>query len=66
MSRSVPPCSSPSREPIERGIGGRHGVVDKERERDDECAQRNALHVDAGDLHDGEHDGERQRYGESR
>ena len=49
------------RQPREHGVGRRHRVVDQQRERDDERAERDALHVDAGELHDREHDGERQR-----
>ena len=39
----------------------RHGVVDQQGQRDDQRAERDALQVDADELHDREHDGERQR-----
>ena len=36
------------RQPREHGVGRRHGVVDEQRQRNDERAKRNALHVDVG------------------
>jgi hypothetical protein len=51
-----------SRELRHHRVGRRHGIVDEQRERDDQRAERDALHVDAGDVHHGEDDGQRQRY----
>ena len=50
-------------QPAEHGVDGGHGVVDHQRQRDDERAQRDALHVDAGHLHDQENHDERHRDG---
>ena len=49
---------------IEHGIGRGHRIVDEQSERNDEGTKGDALHVDAGQLHDREDDGERQRNGE--
>ena len=52
------------RKPAERRVGRGHCIVDQQSKRDDERAERYPLHVDAGQLHEREDDGERQRNGE--
>ena len=54
------PCASLR----ERRVGRGHCIVDEQCERNDQRAERDPLHVDAGQLHEGEDDGERQRNGE--
>ncbi len=49
------------RQPGEHRIGRRHRVVDQQRERDDQRAERYALHVDPRQIHDREDDRQRQR-----
>jgi hypothetical protein len=49
------------REPADHGIHRGHGVVDQQRQRDDQGAERDPLQVDAGDLHDREDDRDRER-----
>ena len=49
------------RQPRGHGIDRAHGVVDQQGQRDDQRAERNALQIDADELHDRKHDRERQR-----
>ena len=55
--------SSPCRQSIERGIGGRHRVVDEQCKGNDKGAKGYSLHIDARHLHDRKDDGQRQRNG---
>src|SRR6516225_11595797 len=42
----------PLRQPHGHGVDGAHGVIDQQRQRDDERAQRDALQIDAHKRHD--------------
>jgi hypothetical protein len=43
-------------------LDGDDRVVDQKAERDDQGAERDAVQIDAGRVHDGEHNGEHQRH----